>query len=326
VSDRAVDLGPPSVVGETKFRSITYGGVTWVDVIDPTPTETAILERDYRFHPLNLEECLSKRQLDKVETFEDYLFIILHFPVRDAQGIIHSDQLSMFVGKNFLVTLHPSSLKVTPELFRICEEDVKHRKTLMKSSAYLTYRIIDKLVDSMFSILDNVQNELDDIEPLVFDKKKSSAIAITHVRRRIAVLRKIVFFLKLYIIGINLEVQKFSEEDISPYFKRIEQKVGRTVGVLEEMKETVEIYKDTDFIISSDRTSNILNILTILFTLTIPATLVSSIYGMNIPLPGGLVTGPLGWFGPYTSLIVLFLAMIVPAIIMLLYFRRVGWF
>ena len=122
------------------------------------------------------------------------------------------------------------------------------------------------------------------------------------------------------IAGVPAEPRgRFSMEDI-------EQKVGRTVGVLEEMKETVEIYKDTDFIISSDRTSNVLNILTILFTLTIPATLVSSIYGMNIPLPGGLVTGPLDWFGPYTSLIVLFIAMIIPAIIMLLYFKRVGWF
>ncbi|MDA4111770.1 MAG: magnesium transporter, partial [Thaumarchaeota archaeon] len=114
--------------------------------------------------------------------------------------------------------------------------------------------------------------------------------------------------------------------DLSTYFRDIEHQIGRAFGTLEEMKETVEIYKDTDFIISNDRTSNILNILTILFTLTIPATLVSSIYGMNVPLPGGLVTGPLDWFGPYTSLLVLSFAMVIPAVVMILYFKRVGWF
>jgi magnesium transporter len=92
------------------------------------------------------------------------------------------------------------------------------------------------------------------------------------------------------------------------------------------MKDTVEIYKDTDFVISSDRTNSVLSILTILFTLTIPATVISSIYGMNVPLPGGIVTGPLEFFGPYTSLLFIFAAMLIPAALMALYFKRVGWF
>jgi magnesium transporter len=250
---------------------------------------------------------------------------MLHFPEKDPQGNIVSSQVSMFVGKNYLVTLHPASLKVGSELFRTCEDDEQQKRALMKSSAYLAYRIIAKLVDSMFSILDDAQSDLDDVEPLVFDEKKSSAAAITRIRRRIAILRRIVFPLTLYVGGINSEIQKFSKEDVSPYFRDIEHQVGRAFGTIDEMKEMVEIYKDTDFIISSDRTSRVLNILTILFTLTIPATLVSSIYGMNVPLPGGLVTGPLDWFGPYTSLLVLFIAMIVPAIVMQLYFKRVGW-
>jgi magnesium transporter len=327
VSERAGEASSPTVVGEAKLRSITYGEVTWVDIVDPTTTETTILGRDYPFHPLNLEDCLSGRQLIRVESYEDYLFMTLQFPEQGPKGIILSNQLSMFVGKNYLVTLHPASLKFSSELFQICEDDEVQRRALMKSSAYLTYRIIAKLVDGMFSILDDVQSDLDDIEPLVFDERKSSATAITRVRRRIAVLRRIVFPLTLYVADINSEIKKFSvEEDLAAYFRDIEHQVRRAFGTLDEMKEMVEIYKDTDFIISSDKTSNVLNILTILFTLTIPATLISSIYGMNVPLPGGLVTGPLDWFGPYTSLLVLSIAMLIPAITMLLYFRRVGWF
>jgi magnesium transporter len=326
VSERIGDPSSPTG-GEIKLRSITYGEVTWVDIVDPTTTETAILARDYPFHPLSLEDCLSRRQLVKVESHEDYLFMMLQFPVQGTQGIILSNQLSMFIGKNYLVTLHPASLKACSELFQTCANEEQQRRALMKSSAYLTYRIIGKLVDSMFSVLDEVQSELDGIEPLVFDERKSSATAITRVRRRIAILRRIVFPLTLFITDINSKIQKFSgEEDLTTYFRDIEHQVGRAFGTLDEMKEMVEIYKDTDFIISSDRTSNVLNILTILFTLTIPATMISSIYGMNVPLPGGLVTGPLDWFGPYTSLLVLSIAMLIPAIVMVLYFKRVRWF
>ncbi|MDA4134350.1 MAG: magnesium transporter, partial [Thaumarchaeota archaeon] len=87
-----------------------------------------------------------------------------------------------------------------------------------------------------------------------------------------------------------------------------------------------EIYKDTDFVTSSNRTNTVLSILTIIFTLTIPATLLSSIYGMNIPLPGGLSTGPLDFAGEYSSLVVIFVLMLIPALVMAWYFRRAGWF
>jgi magnesium transporter len=125
------------------------------------------------------------------------------------------------------------------------------------------------------------------------------------------------------------KAQKDSEDDLSIYFSDINHKVANASATVEEMKEMVEIYKDTDFVINSERTNAVLSLLTILFTLTIPATVISSIYGMNVPLPGGWnfgVTGPLDYFGPYTSLLFIFVAMLIPGLIMALYFRRVGWF
>ena len=320
------NLGSKSFTEGGKIRSVTSGGVTWADIVDPTQTEIAMLAKDYPFHPLNLEDSLSRRQLTKVEEHEEYLFIALRFPVEDSQGIISSNQVSMFLGKNYLVTLHPDKLSALSELFQTCKEDGQEQKVLMKSTAYLAYRIIDRLTESMFLILDDVQGGLDDIEAKVFDEKKSSANAINHVRRQIAILRQIVFPLRLFGPEITSKAQRFSEENLSVYFSDLNHKIGRAFGTVEEMKEMVEIYKDTDFIISSDRTNSVLSILTILFTLSIPATLISSIYGMNVPLPGGLVTGPLGFFGPYTSLFVLLTGMLIPALIMVWYFKRVGWF
>ena len=80
--------------------------MTWVDIVDPTPVETAILARRYPFHALDLEDCLSKRQLTKVEDHGNHLFVMLHFPDKDSKGVIFSDQVCMFLGKDYLVTLH----------------------------------------------------------------------------------------------------------------------------------------------------------------------------------------------------------------------------
>jgi magnesium transporter len=308
-----------------KVNSLKYGEMTWTDILDPTQTEMAMLARQYHFHPLDLESCLSERQLAKVEDHEDHFFISLHFPDQVGAGVIVSRQISMFLGKDYLVTIHLSSFKTPSAIFQSCKDDEKQRMAFMKSPAYLAYRIIDKLVDGIFSILDDVQDSLDGIEAIVFDEKRSSASAINNARRQIAILRRIVYPLVLFLPDLT-KAQKFGKEDLSIYFSDLDRKVGKVSRTIEDMKDTVEIYNDTDFVISSNRTNTVLSILTIIFTLTIPATVLSSIYGMNVPLPGGIDTGPLEFFGPYTSLMFIFAAMLVPAVLMALYFKRVGWF
>jgi magnesium transporter len=309
-------------------KSLVNGDVTWVDVSDPTASDVAKLGRDYQFHPIDLQDCVSGRQLTKVEDHGEHFFIMLHFPVADEQGTIASYQVSMFLGKNYLVSLHPASCKSISDLFQSSKEDEQQRGALMGSSTYLAYRIIDGLVEGIFPILDSVQENLDVIEATVFDEKKSSADAINRARRQIAILGRIISPLRLFLPEIA-KAQKDSEEDLSIYFSDINHKVGNASATIDEMKEMVEIYKDTDFVINSERTNTVLSVLTILFTLTIPATVISSIFGMNVPLPGGWnfgVAGPLDFFGPYTSLLFIFIAMLIPALIMALYFRRVGWF
>lgn len=120
--------------------------------------------------------------------------------------------------------------------------------------------------------------------------------------------------------------QKFSKEDLSIYFSNLRHKVLKVSSTIEEMKEIVEIYNDTDFDISSNRTNTVLSFLTIIFTLTLPAAVIAAIYGMNVPLPGALTPGPLTYFGVYTSVALLAIAMLIPTAIMITYFRYRGWF
>jgi magnesium transporter len=159
----------------------------------------------------------------------------------------------------------------------------------------------------------------------VFDERISIPRQISLLRREITTLRRMVIHLRRTVVDLSKDVQRFSKEDLAPYFKDIQDHIEKVTEALEEAKETIEIYKDTDYMLSQEKTNKILAVLTIVFTLSIPATVIGTFYGMNINLPGGFVTGSWNQLGPYTSLIFVLVISSISALLMVLYFRRLGW-
>ena len=170
-----------------------------------------------------------------------------------------------------------------------------------------------------------VVGNIDDVEDSVFDERISIPRQISLLRREITTLRRMVIPLRRTVVDLSKDVQRFSKEDLAPYFKDIQDHIEKVYETLEEAKETIEIYKDTDYMLSQEKTNKILALLTIVFTLSIPATVIGTFYGMNINLPGGIVTGSWNQLGPYTSLIFVLVISSICALFMVLYFRRVGW-
>jgi len=317
-------------IGERKLglESITNKSLTWVDIQKPTREKMSILEQLYPFHELNIEDCLSKIQIPKVDRYEDHIFVILHFPSIDKnESIPRTTQLAIFAGFDYLVTVQQGELKPLTEMFQICKVNEKQRDSFMgTSSGYLLHSIIDLLVDDLLHILMKLEGNLDDIEDVVFDEKVAVAKEISLLRREITTLRRVVIPLKRIILDLSKDIQKFSEEDLTLYFDDVKDHIDKVIEVLEESKETIEIFKDTDFMLSTEKSNKILAVLTILFTLSIPVTVVAAIYGMNVNLPGGIETGPATFFGPFTSFLLLVTAAILPSVIMLWYFKRQRWF
>ena len=317
-------------IGERKLglESITNKSLTWIDIQKPTRDKMSTLEQLYPFHELNIEDCLSKIQIPKIDRYEDHIFVILHFPTLDKEkSIPRTTQLAIFAGFDYLVTVQQGELKPLTEMFQICKVNEKQRDSFMgTSSGYLLRSIIDLLVDDLLHILMKLEGNLDDIEDVVFDEKVAVAKEISLLRREITTLRRVVIPLKRIILDLSKDIQKFSEEDLTLYFDDVKDHIDKVIEVLEESKETIEIFKDTDFMLSTEKSNKILAVLTILFTLSIPATVVAAIYGMNVNLPGGIETGPATFFGPFTSFTLLVIAAILPAVIMIWYFKRQGWF
>ncbi len=120
-----------------------------------------------------------------------------------------------------------------------------------------------------------------------------------------------------------MDEKEEEEEDLMSYFDDVNDHISKVLEALDESKETIEIYKDTDFMLSSEKTNKILSFLTILFTLSIPVTVLGTFYGMNISIPGSVNTDDSIY--SYLPLFFIILASIVLTIIMILYFRKLGW-
>ncbi len=311
--------------------SLSSRGLEWVYIEQPTREKMDLVSKEYSLHELNIEDCLSKNQLPKIDRYEDHVFIILQFPTTQKEKTSPKfSQLSLFIGKDFLISIHHGDLKPLSELFQACKLDNgKNKQNIMGNSpGYLLHSILDALVDDLLHILMKVIGNLDDIEDAVFDDQVAVAKEISMLRREITTLRRIVVPLKRIMLEIiSRDVRKFStdleEEDLISYFNDINDHVSKVLEALDESKETIEIYKDTDHMLSSEKTNKILSFLTILFTLSIPVTVVGTFYGMNINIPGS--TNYSYNFIDFMPLIVTAGFSVGSVIIMLYYFRKLGW-
>lgn len=314
---------------ERKIETVQGKKFLWIDLQNPDRSDIEKLAETYHLNTLNIEDCMTKSELPKLDSYNEHFFVILHFPSLLRQpGISRNSQLSIFIGRDFLITVHQGDLKPLVDLVNICKNNLdQHRKEriLGKSAEYLLHEIIDILVDELLHISRKVIANLDDLEDEVFDEKISVARSIALLRREINVMRRIANPLKKFVLEIAKNIKKFSEEDdLSLYFDDVIDHIDKVIETLEESRETMEIYKDTDFMLSTEKTNKVLAALTIIFTFAIPGTVIGTFYGMNINLPGG-IDDKLLFLGPYTSFILIILASTIPVALMFIYFKKLGW-
>ena len=304
------------------IEAITYGELTWVNVEQPTTLETDYLAQTYLFNQLDLDDCLSRRQRPKIDEYEDYLFVVLHFPkwYKELQ-IARPSQVSMFIGRKYVVTVHAGELTPLVRLFEGCRENaVVCQRNMGRTSAFLAYRIIDLLVDYCFPIMDKILSQMENAEDAVFDEMAETARDVAVLRRDIIAQRRIIWPLRTIIGELEPKLRKFTARNLGPLFGDTLDHLNKIWDTLDECKEIIEVYKDSDEALGTQRINSILRILTIITAIGTVLTALTSFYGMNVPLPGG--ANPGGW--TYSWIIHLIAALVVGGA-MLYYFHRKHW-
>ncbi len=301
------------------MQSLTWGELTWIDIERPTEKETDYLAQNYPFHPLDLDDCLSRIQRPKIDAYKDYLFLVFHFPVFNKEARVTTpSQVSVFIGQDYLITLHKGELKPLVKLFRECEIDEESRKDHFNAGpGYLLYRIIDRLIDYCLPISNKLLDNIEDVEDRIFANRGRSQIKeISNLRRDIISFRRIIWPMRAVIGSLEPKIRRFTKMDLSVYFGDTVDHLDKIWDALDEYKEIIEGLNDTHDSLASNNTNEVMRILTIIATIFMPITLIASLWGMNISLP-------FEKSGNALLYIVLIMASIVGG--MLYFFRRRHW-
>lgn len=304
-----------------KYQKIKHSGkdFTWVSINNPTEAEIAKLRRVHKFHHLDLEDCLSEIQRPKIDDYDDYIFIVLHVPVKGRKRQIKTDEINLFVGQNFVITLHNNN----PNIKKVFEKIKKNKKIkeeyMSKGTGYFLYMIIDDLFEAGFPLMDDLSRQVNELEVDVFDQdySKDRLKDILILKKDIINFRRIIMPQRAIIAQLEHKNKKFLPENLDVYFDDIVDKIEKMWNNLENLQELTASLQETNESIISHNTNNVIKILTIFSVVMLPLTFITGFYGMNVQ---GLPFAQTG-----SSILIITGVIIAVVVFMLSYFRYKKW-
>lgn len=294
-------------------------GVLWTDVCGLT--ETRLIEQignDHQIHPLALEDVLDTQQRSKLEEFDNGLFFIVHHLKVDNRSLeIHSEQIALFAGKNFLVSFQEDPDDTLASVRNRCEEGIGRLRK--KGSDYLAYALVDLVVDSYYSVLDELETQALEVETSLHSNgalqtTKSRMFALKRVfnefRHRLLPLREAVT--RLYRTESDLV-----EDSTRLYLRDLVDHVAQILDGIDNQRDMLANLEALFQAEAANRLNNVMRLLTVISTIFIPLSFIAGIYGMNFDnMP------ELHWhYGYFVILAGMFFSMVG----MLIYFRKKRW-
>jgi len=295
--------------------------VQWVHVIGLA--DVAVVEqlgKTFALHPLALEDVLTLGQRPKIEEFDDTLFCIVQYLAYSRDGL-EKTQVSLFLGTSFVLTFQPRG----DDLFgAIRERLVKGRARLrQKGACYLSYAILDLVVDAAFPALEALGDHLDDIEAGILEKPDQDDIEqLQSVRRELLVLRQVLWPQREVMGRLAREEHELMAEDVRLYFRDCYDHSVQSLEVSENFREMASGLLDIYLTSLSHRLNDVMKVLTIISTVFMPLSFLAGVYGMNFDRAQPLNMPELGWRYGYLGFWGVTLAAIAT---MLWLFRRKGW-
>ncbi|GGG28905.1 putative metal ion transporter YfjQ [Lysinibacillus alkalisoli] len=285
----------------------------WVDFDQPTPEEEKLLEQYFHFHPLAIEDCLMRLQRPKMDSYDDYYFFVTH---RINKETLEPEEVNIFVSEQFVVTFHKQHV---PEI-----EIVRHRlnhipKKWDNTPYYITYQTIDKMVDSYFPLVYQIEDQLNHLEDeMTYHNSVKTMQYVFDFRSDLLHLRRIVLPMRDLLYRVLSSYRLPLKKSERAYFADIHDHLVKLTEMVESNRELTADMRDSYMAMNSNRMNGIMMILTIVSTIFIPLTFIAGIYGMNFVNMPELS-------GKYSYFVVLGV-MIFIAVAMLGIFKLKGWF
>lgn len=254
----------------------------WIDRINPPLDEIDAIIEKYDFHELDREAILEPNQYARIDTYDDYIFLVLHFPKYEPSTERYiQNELNIFVGKNYLITYRYYQSTTMKRIYERYEESFEKHENV--SPAFLLYEILEGYLDKTMHMLERFARDLKNLERELFSArgtetirnimtKKRNIITLKHMMKpQIAVLRMIELRMK----------ERFSEE-VELYFENLEDKLDKIFSEIQLLQENIDSMEDTLKSIFELETNTTIKYLTVFSAFMLPLTLATSFFGMNV--------------------------------------------
>ncbi len=292
--------------------------VTWINIDGLHEIDTVEkVGQHFNIHPLVLEDILNTGQRPKTEEFEDVIFVVLkmlHY--NENSGQISSEQFSLVLGSNFLITFQ----EIQGDVFRTVRERIRKSKTRIRKAGcdYLAYALIDAIVDHYFVILEALGDKIEDIETQLLDNPTRDTLEIIHeMKREMIYLRKQVWPIREIINGLVKSESSLIQEQLHVYFRDVYDHTIQIIDTIESYRDILTGMLDIYLSTLSNRMNEVMKVLTIIATIFIPITFIAGVYGMNFKF-----MPELEWRGGY---FMVWGIVIVVVGIMIGFFKKKQW-
>ncbi len=299
--------------------TISFGTLKWHHITNPTVEDLDFLRDNFHFHPLDIDDCSSFVQRPKIDIYDDYFFLVLHFPLLDKRtSLVKTEETKIFWGQDFIITV-ANSHYVVQDLFNLIKlnpEELEEDAISGTSDAIL-YKVLYRMMKETFLLVERMGTEIDFINRELFEAKSEKIIEqISRFRKNIIQLNTIFKpQLRLFHKFESGEVRGFAE-DMEDYWGNILDFYQKMWDMIDDYGELVAGLSNTFDSLQANKTNEIMRVLTIISTIVLPLTFITGLYGMNVKLP----------FGHLSYAFWIIMALCVGVIIGLLFsFRRKRW-
>ncbi|MBX3422341.1 MAG: magnesium/cobalt transporter CorA [Pirellulaceae bacterium] len=309
-----------SIFGTSDLASVDLpatGCIRWIDLTAQDEAQLAILAERFRFHPLTIEDCAHFDQRPKLESYGEYLFVVLHGfrPLADDNQVPDPYELHIFLGKDYLVTVHAEPIPALETVWRRIESD---SKLLHRGSSFICYLLADAIIDAYFPVLDQISIHVDDIEERVLDRHHLVDLSEIFLYKRLLVaLRRILSPQRDVLLMLAKQGDGWVDERTSLYFQDVYDHVLILTESVESTRDLLGNALEAYLWNESQRTNEIMKRLTLLSAIFLPLTFVTGFFGQNFADI------------PFENRALLALMLISCAVIpasMVYYFKRSRWF
>jgi magnesium transporter len=268
---------------EPEWLDPSSGTTVWVDLVAPEGDEIAVLAGQFHLHPLSIEDAKSSIQFPKAEPYPGYLYVVLHgIDVSKEQQAFATRDVDFFIGPNWLVTVHDGQSRSIAHLRDLCDI---HDRLLSEGPVGLFHRIVDAMVDHYRPVMEALEDRIDELEGEAFTGQSQMAQRMLRLRYELAQMRR-VLMPQRDVIG-RLARREFNaiSDEMAYRFRDVHDHVVRLADEAILFQDRVTGILEVNLASISNRLNQVMKVLTVMSTIFLPLTVLSGMWGMNVPLP-----------------------------------------